>query len=239
MSDLFDEPVAKTAAQHNMGLFQETNVEAFIEEYEWLQVATKVAEEARFVHYDLIFADILKSRGGFDLIVGNPPWAKPNWNEGQVLADLDPLYAGLSASDAKKALPNALEKARATSDFLHEYSLTRGGMEVTSSSVMNPYIGGGSNNLYRCFMDLSFRLTALEGFAALIHQDGHLGDPKLGITKILVWTYLNIFILKTYSKKVFRSGTSSFLNIYRGSIEVSFDQFTDAFSSTMKIPILK
>ena len=235
MVDMFEPKVTEALPKYNMGLFQETNVEAFIEEYDWLQVATTVAEEARFVHYDLIFADILKERGGFDLIVGNPPWAKPNWNEGQVLADLDPLYAGLSASDAKKALPNALEKARATSDFLHEYSLTRGGMEVTSSPVMNPYIGGGSNNLYRCFIDLSFRLTAPEGFAALIHQDGHLGDPKAGNLR-RHW-YSRISKHFEFSNKIKSKMFAEVhdevlfsLNVYRGTAsEVSFYQFTNAF----------
>ena len=235
MADMFEPKVAEASPKYNMGLFQETNVEAFIEEYEWLQVATKVAEEARFVHYDLIFADILKERGGFDLIVGNPPWAKPNWNEGQVLSDLDPLYAGLSASDAKKALPSALEKSRATGEFLHEYSLTRGAMEVTSSPVMNPYIGGGSNNLYRCFMDLSFRLTAPKGFAALIHQDGHLSDPGAGKLRsywykriVKHWHFRNIIKSKMFAEVNHQTDFS--LNIYRGTSQsINFDQFTGAF----------
>ena len=53
-------------------------------------------------------------------------------------------------------------------------------MTVTGSVVMNPFAGGGQNNLYRCFIDLSFRQVAPEGYAALIHQDGHLTDPKSG-----------------------------------------------------------
>ena len=235
MADMFEQKVAESLPKYNMGLFQETNVEAFIEEYDWLQVATKVAEEARFVHYDLVFADILKKRGGFDLIVGNPPWARPTWNEGQVLAAIDPLYSGLSASDAKRALPNALDKARATSDFLHEYSLTRGGMQVTSSPVMNPYIGGGSNNLYRCFMDLSFRLTAPEGFAALIHQDGHLGDPKAGNLRRHWYSRISkhFEFSNRMSSKVFAEVDHNLLyslNVYRGiATEVNFHQFTNAF----------
>src|SRR5690606_22976760 len=92
-------------------MFRETNVDALVEEVEWLGVAVDVARRERFVHFDLIFADILKERGGFDVIVGNPPWAKPSWNEGLVLADIDPLYAGLSASDAKRILPDALSKS--------------------------------------------------------------------------------------------------------------------------------
>ena len=235
MADMFEPKVAEASPKYDMGLFQETNVEAFIEEYDWLQVATKVAEEARFVHYDLIFADILKARGGFDLIVGNPPWAKPNWNEGQVLADLDPLYAGLSASDAKRVLSGALAKSRANSDFLHEYSLTRGSMAVTSAALMNPFAGGGANNLYRCFMDLSFRLTAPEGFAALIHQDGHLGDPKAGNLR-RHW-YGRISKHFEFSNKIKSKMFAEVhdevlfsLNVYRGTpTEANFDQFTNAF----------
>lgn len=235
MDDMFEEKVADASPKYNMGLFQETNVEAFIEEYDWLQVATKVAEEARFVHYDLIFADILKERGGFDLIVGNPPWAKPNWNEGQVLADLDPLYAGLSASDAKNALPTALNKARATSGFLHEYSFTRGGTAVTSSAMMNPYIGGGPNNLYKCFIDLCFRLVSRVGNCGLIHQDSHLSENAA--KQLRKHWYSRIVKHFNFSNelasRVFAEVASSLqfsLNIYRGSSKpVHFEQFTNAY----------
>ena len=234
MGDLFDQQVAEPVAKYNVGLFQETNVEAFIEEYDWLQIATEVADEARFVHYDLLFADILKACGGFDLIVGNPPWAKPNWNEGLVLSDLDPLYGEMSASKVKKAMAGALEKSGAVSEFLHEYSITRGGMEVSSSPVMNPFIGGGKNNLYRCFMDMSFRLIAKNGYAGLIHQDGHLGDPKAG--KIRRHWYARVakhfHCRNMITNKMFaevNNQTEFSLNIYRGlPTAVNFDQVTGA-----------
>ncbi|MDA9915490.1 N-6 DNA methylase [Luminiphilus sp.] len=235
--DLFSSgnEVRDTTAKYNTSLFQETNVEALIEEYDWLRVAGDVAEQARFVHYDLLFADILKERKGFDLIVGNPPWAKPSWNEGQVLADLDPLYAGLSASEAKKIMADALLRSKKQDGFLREYALTKGAMEVTSSPVMNPFVGGGSNNLYRCFMDLSFRLTAPEGYAALIHQDGHLGDPKANQIRNHWYKrvrkhmhFRNIIKAKMFSEVNHQTDFS--LNIYgREMSQVAFDQFTGAF----------
>ncbi|MDP1572982.1 MAG: hypothetical protein Q8M09_02650 [Pseudomonadota bacterium] len=36
-----------------------------------------VAEARRFMHWELVFADVLLQQGGFDLILGNPPWLKP------------------------------------------------------------------------------------------------------------------------------------------------------------------
>ena len=225
----------RAAEKKQDSLFRETNVEALVETFDWLTVAVEVAARERFVHFDLIFADVMKKRGGFDLIVGNPPWAKPSWNEGLVLADIDPLYAGLSASDAKSVLAEALPKARGEKRFLREYVSTRGGIEITSSEVMNPFAGGGSNNLYRCFIDLSFRLISTSGYAALIHQDGHLGDPKSGafrrhwygrITKY--FEFRNQIKLKMFSEVDNNRRFS--LNIYRGRpSEPHFDAFTGAF----------
>lgn len=217
-------------------MFCETNVDALVEEVEWLGVAVDVAKRERFVHFDLIFADILKERGGFDVIVGNPPWAKPSWNEGVVLADIDPLYAGLSATETKRILPEALAKAKAEDRFLREYVSTRGAMEVTSSEVMNPFAGGGSNNLYRCFIDLSFRLVAPEGFIGLIHQDGHLGDPKAGnfrrhwyarIAKHL--SFINRMKTRLFSEVDHNVRFSA--NIYRGTLlDISFDHLGSLYA---------
>ncbi len=235
----------KAAAKRQEGLFRETNVEALIDNFDWLKTAVEVAERERFVHFDLIFADVMKARGGFDVIVGNPPWAKPSWNEGVVLADIDPLYAGLSASDAKKALPEALPNAPAVrregrlvpavEAFLQDFVSTRGAMEVTSSEVMNPFAGGGANNLYRCFIDLSFRLVAPQGYAALIHQDGHLGDPKSGAFRrhwyariVKHFGYINTMKSKNFADAAHYLRFSQ--NIYRGvDAEVHFEQFTTAF----------
>jgi hypothetical protein len=235
----------KAASKRQDTLFRETNVEALVETFDWLGVAVEVAERERFVHFDLIFADVMKARGGFDVIVGNPPWAKPSWNEGLVLADIDPLYAGLSASDAKKALAEALPKAPpvrregrtvpAVEAFLQDFVSTRGAMEVTSSEVMNPFAGGGSNNLYRCFIDLSFRLVAPQGYAALIHQDGHLGDPKSGAFRRHWYSRVaKYFECRNQIKlKMFAEVDNNVrfsINIYRGQpSETAFDAFSGVF----------
>jgi hypothetical protein len=233
--DLFADSIKDRTVNYQTGLFQETNVEAFVELHDWLRVSAAVAKQARFVHYDLIFADILKDRQGFDLIVGNPPWAKPSWNEGLVLADLDPIYAGLSASEAKKVLGDALVKTKNTKEFLNEYSLSRGGMQVTSSNVMHPFAGGGANNLYRCFIDLAFRLTAPEGYSALIHQDGHLGEPSASNLRRHWYSRISKhfeFSNKIQSKmfaEVHHEVLFS-LNVYRGKhSEIMFEQVTCAY----------
>jgi methylase of polypeptide subunit release factors len=166
------------SANTQIALFQPTDIDALIEASPWLKVAQQVAARERFAHFDLVFADVLRERGGFDLIVGNPPWAKPSWNEGSALSDLDPIHLGLSATQAKSVLAEALKKTNKHREFLTEFVSTRGAMSITSSEHMNPFAGGGANNLYRCFVDLSFRLMHQDGIVAMIHQDGHFGDVK-------------------------------------------------------------
>jgi hypothetical protein len=100
---------------------------------------------------------------------------------------------------------------------------------------MNPFAGGGSNNLYRCFIDLSFRLVAPQGNAALIHQDGHLGDPKSGPFRrhwyariVKHFGYINTIKSKNFADAAHYMRFSQ--NIYRGIENApAFEQFTTAF----------
>jgi len=227
----------KAAAKRQDSLFRETNVEALIETFDWLGVAVEVAARERFVHFDLIFADVMKARGGFDLIVGNPPWAKPSWDPVAVIEELDPAYKtkSLSASEAVDELPKLLDHWKRRERFIASYAAEKGGMHFTGSAVTNPFAGGGQNNLYRCFVDLSFRLIAPSGYGALIHQDGHLNDPKSGHFRsewyrrvCKHFEFSNKITTKNFSEVEHQRRFS--LNIYRGKTDnFGFDQFTNAF----------
>lgn len=241
--DLFDQTKAGKAGtqaapeKKQATLFHETDVDALIQEVEWLSVACEVAQRERFTHCDLIFADVLKARGGFDVIVGNPPWAKPTWREADVLGDIDPGFVTrkLSAADTREARAIILSKDSDRKAFLAAYASAKGAISATGSAVMNPFAGGGQNNLYRCFIDLGFRQISEAGCLALIHQDGHLIDPKAGnfrqewylrITKH--FEFLNRIKVKNFAEIGHYKRFS--LNIYRGYTDgVLFEQYTNAF----------
>jgi hypothetical protein len=108
-------------------------------------------------------------------------------------------------------------------------------MTATGSAVMNPFAGGGQNNLYRCFIDLSFRLVSSVGYVALIHQDGHLTDPKAGAFRrewyervARHFEFINRMKTKNFAEVDHNVRFS--LNIYRGVVgEISIEQITNAF----------
>ena len=63
-----------------------------------LKFVDDLAQRHRFHHWELAFADLFYGRradrsvrGGFDLVLGNPPWIRVEWKEGAVLADYNPL----------------------------------------------------------------------------------------------------------------------------------------------------
>jgi hypothetical protein len=100
---------------------------------------------------------------------------------------------------------------------------------------MNPYAGGGSNNIYRCFVDLAFRIVTPKGSIGLIHEDGHLAETKGGDFRrnwyariVKHFNFSNQITTKNFSEVLHTKFFS--LNVYRGkSAAVQFDQFTNAF----------
>lgn len=225
------------ANKRQKNLFRETNVDALIEEEEWLKVAVGVAARERFAHFDLIFADVLKERGGFDVIVGNPPWARPHFDSEAILGDIDPKFAirKMNESERAKIFTDLSKTPRDSLRYIREFVSSKGLTNITGSFATNPFVGQGKNNLYRCFVDLAFRQVAPKGFAALIHQDGHLTDPKSGDFR-REW-YGRIAKHFEFSNKMTSKNFAEVhdelkfsLNIYRGgSSKIYFEKFTNAF----------
>ena len=78
-----------------------------------LDLAAQIAEQNKFIHWELEFADLFAERGGFDLIIGNPPWIKIEWNEQSVLSYTHPMFAlkKLSATQTTNKRSEALENS--------------------------------------------------------------------------------------------------------------------------------
>lgn len=157
------------------------DIAALINALPQLQVAQQVASQQHFMHWALEFADVFKVRGGFDVILGNPPWIKLEWNEQALLSDFDPRFAirKLSASDTAKqreAVFAALPLARA--DYLDECVATEGMGAFLNAPQNYPLLKGQQSNLYKCFLPLVWQVGS--GVQALLHPEGVYDDPKAG-----------------------------------------------------------
>ena len=84
-----------------------------------LALVRAIAAQNHFMHWELEFADLFAERGGFDLILGNPPWIKITWNEKNVLSEFQPLLMvrSLSATLTVKHREASLKRDNVYSTF--------------------------------------------------------------------------------------------------------------------------
>ena len=130
--------------------------------------APKAARNARALHWPLEFPDVMQ-RGGFDVVLGNPPWERIKLQEQEFFAARSQEIANAPTKAAREKLIKALEKAPVgTSDHaLHEaFILAKREAEATSEFVRVPRDGGrfgltgrGDVNTYALFAELFSKLA--------------------------------------------------------------------------------
>ena len=112
------------------------NKDRLLEDIDRLRLAEMIAGRVRPLHWDLEFADLLKG-GGFDVIVGNPPWLKVEWEEKGVIGDTDPmvLIRNISASElAKEPLIKTALSKESNLILLSETTMSRFSTDFAHSS---------------------------------------------------------------------------------------------------------
>ena len=186
-----------------------------------LQVVEQVAGQQRFLHWELEFADIFQTRGGFDLVLGNPPWIKVEWNEQGLLSDFDPRFAirNLNAkqtADSREKVFDAMPEAR--EQYLAE-NVSVGGLASYLNAEQNyPLLKGQQSNLYKCFLPQVWRIG--NGVQALLHPEGPYDDPKGGLLREELYRRLRWHLNFVNERLLFSdvdNHTKYSINVYGGS----------------------
>ncbi|EBZ5441327.1 hypothetical protein ECC55_25520, partial [Salmonella enterica subsp. enterica serovar Heidelberg] len=158
-----------------------------------LAIVDALKKQHRFFHWDLEFSDLFAERGGFDLMLGNPPWLRVEWQEAGVLGDFEPEFVlrKLSASklatlriDTFNQIP-ALEEA-----WRSEYEGCEGMQNFLNAQQNYAVLAGQKANLYKCFLPQAWRLGARKGVAGFLHPEGIYDDPKGGQLRASVYPRL-------------------------------------------------
>jgi hypothetical protein len=156
-------------------------------------VVEAIAARRRFMHWELCFADVLIQRGGFDLILGNPPWLRVEWNEAGILGESNPVFAvrKISASDLAKMRADAFDLVPGLQDEWTQELQEAEGTQGFLNAVQNyPLLQGMKANLYKCFIPLAWRLSSSLGVAGLLHPEGPYDDTQGGTLREAVYERL-------------------------------------------------
>lgn len=180
---LFPDDTPKQEALKLVDEFGFVDVDKLTREMPRLATVKELAERHRFLHWELEFAEVFADRGGFDLIVGNPPWIKVEWNEGGVMGDFEPLFVlkGHSATryaELRREATGSLAGLREA--YLDEFAEFAGMQGFLNAEQNYPLLRKTQANLFKCFVPQAWMAMNDCGASAFIHQEGVYDDPKGG-----------------------------------------------------------
>ncbi|KAF0842569.1 Eco57I restriction-modification methylase domain-containing protein [Nocardia caishijiensis] len=217
-------------AEDNDRVFaQAKSIASAVAEFPWLTIASRIAQAQGFHHWELDFAPVF-ARGGFDLQVGNPPWVRPDWDESGVLAEFDPWWQlahkpSEAEKKAKAAWALAVPAVRAT--LLDERADQAGQVEYLASAIDHPILAGLRPDLYRCFMERTWRSSSTRGITSLIHPESHFTEARAhGLRRACYrrlkrhWQFRNEFKLFTEINNTRQYG----VHVYGSDSDVRFLQ---------------
>ncbi|EIN00450.1 N-6 adenine-specific DNA methylase [Paraburkholderia hospita] len=154
-------------------------------------VVEAIAETRRFMHWELCFADVLLDSGrqmadsawvpGFDLVLGNPPWLKVEWNEAGILGERNPEFAirKISASDLAKLRADAFARFPGLqAEWTADLEESEGTQNFLNAVQNYPLLKGVQPNLSKCFMPLAWSLNSVNGVTGLLHEEGPFDDAR-------------------------------------------------------------
>ena len=207
------------------------------ESFPRIAVVEGIASRRRFMHWELCFADVLVMRGGFDLILGNPPWLKVEWNEAGVLGEYNPLFAirNFSATELTKAREQAFAShAGLEAAWTAELEEAEGTQSFLNAAQNYPLLAGMKVNLYKCFMPLAWALNGSHGVTGLLHPEGPYDDPRGGALRQAVYGRLRRHFGFVNELQLFAEvdhHTKYSVNIYGAEREKpAFDQLANLFA---------
>jgi hypothetical protein len=171
-------------AEHNDRVFAGAKqIGEVLKDHDWLAVCERVALQQGFFHWELDFATVFGSRGGFDLQIGNPPWVRPIADEAALLAEGDPWWQlSLKPSQSQIAARRVvtLELPGIRELVVEEIADVAATSGFVGSTEMYPHLVGLQPDLYRCFMERTWANRSAQGVITLIHPESHFTDEKAG-----------------------------------------------------------
>ena len=154
------------------------DLDSLIKRQPRLRTVQEVAKQYRFHHWELEYADQFKEKGGFDVVLGNPPWRKPIFVEKNVIGDTEPRFVTkkLSASKTSELRSVWMDKPRHREHYLRAYESVGGQLAFLNAVQNYPLLKGLQTNLYKAFLCASWRIST--GAVGLLHEDTIYDETK-------------------------------------------------------------
>ena len=200
-----------------------------------LNLAYEIAEQNHFMHWELEFADLFAERGGFDLVIGNPPWIKIEWNEQGVLSDEYPIFAirDMSATKVTTLRNSVFDSIRGLKDkYMTEFADMSGQQNFLSAITNYAELSGVKNNLYKSFLPQAWQFGNGKGVSAFVHPNSIFDDSNGGAFRAVMYPHIRKHFRFENEFKLFQDVGNAMkfsLNIYSNKPSREFDTIFNLF----------
>ena len=145
--------------------------------------ARSIARRERFLHWDLAFPGVWRQwhdprpAGGFDAVIGNPPWDRIKLQEVEWLATRDPTIAhSQTAAERQKRVQQLRQQGAPLASEFDDAKAEAESLKRMVCSHDYPLLGRGDINLYSLFVERAMHLVKPDGFVGLLTPSGICGD---------------------------------------------------------------
>jgi hypothetical protein len=179
-ADIEDWEGLAAAEANDLAFAQAKDPAAVLAAHPWLVVCERLADRYGFLHWELDFAPVF-ARNGFDLQVGNPPWVRPDFDESAALAEFNVTWALEKKIPTQRAEPlkeRTLAVPGARGFYVDELASAVATRAFLSDKGSYPHLVGLRPDLYRCFMEQTWRHMSPAGVVSLIHPETHFTDQN-------------------------------------------------------------
>ncbi len=165
------------------------NAERHAEALEVLNRAQAVAARERFLHWQVAFPGVWEDweskepKGGFDAVIGNPPWDRIKLQEVEWFATRRPEIAKQQRASDRKKMIAALKKANDPlyADYEQAAEAAESAARVARDAGYFPQLSAGDINVYSLFVERAHVLVKPDGLVGLLVPSGIAAD--LGASK--------------------------------------------------------
>jgi hypothetical protein len=152
----------------------------------------RLSEQYRFLHFHLAFPDVFRLQknneqpenphtgwnGGFDVVLGNPPWERVKLQEKEWFASRNPTIANIANADVRRKMIADLHKDDPSlyDAFLKDRRQALGESQFVRNSGKFPLCGRGDVNTYMVFTETNRELISSTGRVGCIVPTGIATD---------------------------------------------------------------
>ncbi|MDG5800796.1 hypothetical protein QA597_10535 [Marinilabiliaceae bacterium ANBcel2] len=145
-----------------------------------ISIVEKLRNQHRFFHHELEFLEVFKERGGFDVIVGNPPWVKIEFEGKLIQGDVFPelIIRNVSAPKARVLDEVFFQNLQLKEQYLKDYIETQSMASFMNAMQNFEILKGHQPDLYKNILVVNTEIKSPGGFIGLVHPPSIYDDAK-------------------------------------------------------------